>query len=125
MKGLRPIRTVRDLKQYLDTCPDTAEVTIVPEEGDGFSISGVLEFSALGNAPAQVWLLMDEFEHMREGDGEEDPVAWTGAHLCGLERPGDPHCVAGDEMDQSKAVVVMEKQEPVDVVKVRGKLRSA
>lgn len=106
MKGLRPIRTVADLMAYLSRCPPEAEVSLVPEEGEGFLIGGVLEFSS--EKPAQVWILIDEFSEADDGSQE---MEW----VSGSTEEGR----AGD-MGTLPEIV-----EEEDVVQVRGKLRSA
>lgn len=112
MKGLRPILTVQDLMDYLSRCPADAQIRLMPEDGDGMQIGGILEFSA--QEPKEVWILFDEFAEMggpsmewaNGGGVEDEPEA-------GVERPGDMATAATCE------------EEKPDVVRVRGKLRTA
>jgi hypothetical protein len=112
MKGLKRIRTVEELKQYLNTCPDTAEVTLVPEEGEGFPIGGILEFAPQDGGPAQVWILIDEFAdvNLEELDDLDEAIAmeWSG--------------VPPDDNEVFDTPVPEEIQ---DVVQIRGSIRSA
>lgn len=108
MKGLKPILTVKNLMDYLAACPPDSEVMLMPEDGEGFHIGGVLEFST----EKEVWILIDEF-------AEAGPsMEWAGGGVedepeDGVERPGDMASAATCE------------EEKPDVVKVRGKLRTA
>lgn len=111
MKGQKPIRTVQDLMTYLSACPADAEIQIMPEDGDGFRISGVLEFSA--QKPMEVWLLMDEF-----GNADGLPDDWVAG-----EDDDDEEDKLGP-MVPVQTSAACEREEP-DVVVVRGKLRSA
>lgn len=131
MKGLKPIRTVADLMEYLKTCPPTARILVMPEQGDseGFPLGGVLAFKPSKAEPyPQVWLLIDEFaelepssERMEWSGGPPDCEAASDSTGGGVdddpaERPGD--------MAQIE-VVDMVDVTPLDVVQVRGRLRSA
>lgn len=112
MKGQSPIRTVRDLMAYLGACPPDAQVCLMPNEGDGFPIGGVLQLT--GNTPQEVWILIDEF-----GDEEtlDDSIVYQGI-------TDDDEDVAWDAAAYASAqrVSAVEKE---DVIKIRGKLRSA
>lgn len=111
MKGLKPIRTVQDLKNYLDTCNPESEVLLMPEEGDGFHIGGILDFSA--QASKEVWLLIDEF-----GEGvEENSIDWAGG--------GGADDDEGSVWDASIPIPVCALEKSEDVIKVRGLLKSA
>ncbi len=109
MNGLTPIRTVEDLISHLSHCPPNAEVMLMPDDGDPYPIGGVLAFSS--EVPPQVWILIDEF-----GETERQ-IDWSVG-------PSED-----DETEQGveNTVAVPVTVEPVDedVVKVRGKLRSA
>lgn len=117
MKGLRPITTVQDLKNYLDHCPPDAEILLMPEDGDGMRIAGVLHFET--ERPQQVWLLFDEFTDADEspskewvgGPSDDDDIPFS--TVQGAERPGDMATAMACDVDTP------------DVVKVRGKLRTA
>lgn len=112
MTGQKPIRTVADLMAYLSACPADAEVSLVPEEGTGFGIGGVLQFHPDLPAPPQVWILVDEFTEVGEsGYGPENFI-------------DDDEDGAWEAYGISQAPPVKEVEKP-DVVKVRGKLRSA
>ena len=104
MKGTRPIRTVEDLLMYLHACPLNAEITLMPEDGDGFNIGGVLELNA--ERPPKVWLLIDEFGELIEDTPDEQTM---------VERPGDMSVIIEEPKPEPKT----------DVVRIRGKLRSA
>jgi len=105
MKGVKPISTVGDLMMYLQACRSDAKVFLMPEDGDGFPIGGVLEFN--NENPPQVWLLIDEFSEIEVNIPDEQAI---------VERPGDTGMVFEEEP----------KPEPKpDVVRIRGKLRSA
>jgi hypothetical protein len=105
-----PINTVRDLMMALSVCPDDAEVILVDENGEGIPVQGMLQFSATKDSPAQVWLLMDEC-----GDFDESSIEWT--------EDGPPD----DDEEESGTSCSTEKceEEKKDVIKIRGKLRSA
>lgn len=113
MKGLKPIRTVADLMAYLAMCPPTSEIMLMPEDGEGFQIGGVLELST----PKEVWILIDEFSQAggpsmewSSGGGDDDEDAEEA-----VERPGD----------MSTALTDSTEIEEIDIIEVRGKLRSA
>lgn len=117
MKGQKPIHTVSDLMKYLEACSPDAEVSLMPEEGEGFMIGGVLEFNS--NSPKEVWILIDEFSYLENDDEEVDnddddseAIAWSGEGRESDERPGD---MAQQSYDLDGA----------DAVVVRGKMRSA
>lgn len=112
MKGQKQIVTVRDLMAYLGTCNPDADVALVPEEGEGFMIGGVLEFQTQN---PEVWILIDEFAEYESNSGV---VQWTAeSKESGTkERPGDMAFIT--------EASACELEKP-DVVKVRGKLRSA
>lgn len=122
MKGLRPIRVVQDLVDYLLKCPPNAEILLISEdgEGDGWPIGGVLQFE--GPQHPQVWILLDEYSSLEPsseridwgGGGDEDEGP--------LERPGDMACALAAESHSSATKIVLPK---ADVVKIRGNLRSA
>lgn len=103
MKGLTPAFTVRDLKRALDLCLDDSQVLIMPEDSDGYRIGGVLALNS--QEPKQVWLLLEEdisdYERsLSDGDG-----------------PREEHNI--DLIPDQKMV------EKVDVVQIRGALKSA
>jgi hypothetical protein len=105
MKGQRPILLVEDLQAYLAACPPKAKLALVPEEGDGFPIGGVIQLSSENGTP-EVWILIDEF-------GEADQsMEWSGGPL------------ADDDEEPLEESFILELEER-DVVQVRGKLRSA
>jgi len=111
MKGSKPIRTVEDLLMYLHACPLDAKVLLMPEDGDGYQIGGVLEFNA--EKPPQVWLLIDEFADAEEEDISDEQALVDSIRMAeSTERPGD------------MGTIVEEPPKP-DVVRIRGKLRSA
>jgi hypothetical protein len=133
MKGLKPILTVSDLMQYLICCSPDAKVTLMPENGDGFLIGGVLEFNV--ETPAQVWILIDEFSKIDGGQVME----WSGGSPdddeTGIERPGDmatileaPEVTGGVNVlraKENKGEQSSTTLQSRDVVQIRGKLRSA
>lgn len=105
MKGVKPIRTVGDLMAYLQACPQDADVLLMPEDGEGFVIGGVLQFSDIKPPHnCEVWILIDEF-------GELKSEEWSDECGEGCERPGD-------------MAVILEEEKP-DSVQVRGQMRSA
>lgn len=111
MKGSKPIRVVSDLMQYLQACPPNAEVILMPETGEGYPIGGVLEFNS--QMPAEVWILIDEFESLEPSQSElDEDSAWVGT-------PANE--VSGD----AGIVVLPPLSEKKDVVTIRGKMRSA
>ena len=119
MKGLKPIRTVKDLMEYLAACPPNAEISLMPEDGEGYLIGGVLEFSA--QSPQEVWILFDEFsvaDGSDRGDWSGDPTE------AGVERAGDMGTISDAEALPSVCNSVCAAEKP-DVVLVRGKMRSA
>jgi hypothetical protein len=123
MKGLKPIRTVGDLMAYLGTCPQDSEVLLMPEDGEGIPVGGVLEFSS--EIPPVVWILFDEFAEaggeVMENEWMQKHVDWSGGPSEDdepTERPGDMACI-------DAGIVVLPSAPKVDVVRVRGKLRSA
>lgn len=104
--SVRPINTVAELKLYLDSCNPEAKVLLMPEDGDGYSIGGCLEFTSAPGSP-EVWLLIDEFGE--EGNTVADD--WSGG---GIE--GDP---------QQISIIETPTIPRTDVVVIRGLLRSA
>ena len=106
MRGLKSAFTVRELKQALDLCPEDSQIFIMPEDSDGFRIGGVVNLPA--QEPRQVWLLLEEDVAEHERDNEEvDEGEYLHEEILGMvpSTPADP--------------------EPKDVIKVRGKLKSA
>lgn len=110
MKGLRPIRTVEDLQQYLSHCPANAQVTLVPEEGTGFAIGGVLQFAPVkAGEPDQVWILIDDCHEDLDDLDESVAMEWSGG-------PPDDDDIPFDDAPP---------EEKEDVVQIRGNMRSA
>lgn len=131
MKGQRPIKTVADLMAYLGTCSPDAEISLRPEDGDGFQIGGVLEFSA--QQPNEVWILIDEFT---EYDRSNSPVMKWGAgdddeenpdvDSEDAERPGDMCQLTEDFNTRVKAAAERHaERKEIDVVAIRGNMREA
>lgn len=111
MKGMKPIVTVGDLMEYLQLCDKDAVLRLMPEdEGDGFPVGGVLTFQS--SQPPEVWILIDEFSEI-----ESQALEWAAGSPIDAE----------DVVDRPGAREAAQKAptEPVDVVQVRGKLRSA
>lgn len=119
MAGLRPVRTVQELIDVLSRMAPDAEITLMPEEGDGFPIGGVLEFNA--QKPREVWIIIDEFADAADDEDPTVSMDWSGGGTDdnpedeGVERPGDMACglAASCEMEEE------------DVVVVRGNMRGA
>lgn len=111
MKGLKPINTVANLMAYLGTCNPEAKIMLMPEDGDGFPIGGVLDFPAEG----QTWILFDEFEAL---EPTSERMEWSG---------GPPDDDDLEEPIVSGGIVVLPSstEDKEDVVQIRGALRSA
>lgn len=120
MSTLHPIRTVREMMAHLGSCNPDADLILMPEQEDGFLCGGVLQFNS--KTPPEVWILIDEYTELSDIEDEGVPlVEWQGAGDDddldeGVERPGDMAC------SLQKTTVIEDK---ADVVRVRGKMRSA
>lgn len=114
MNVLEPIVTVRELKAYLDICPDNARLRLMTEDGenDGFPIGGILQFAGVDGVP-EVWIMIDEFSEV----GDEQSINWA----SGVD---EQDMLEAKQEEAIPAPEVCEVEKP-DIVKVRGKLRSA
>lgn len=114
---MKHIKTVRELRMFLDTCADDNKLLLISECGDddGFPVGGALNHPAL----KETWIIIGDL-----GEGPE--MEWSGD---GPSDDDELQEISDDEFQKMVAAhaaeVEKDSREYIDVVRIRGKLRSA